>query len=152
MVQALVVLVVAASPVLELRGAIPLALFQYGFDPFSAYCLSVLGNVLPVPLLLLGLEKLLAFAAGVPWLQPAVDWWIQRTRHAHSKAFERWGAVALVLFVAVPLPATGAWSGCLGAVLFGVPFRIALPLIALGVLIAGALVTLLSVGALSLAG
>lgn len=150
MINALVVLAVAASPVLELRGAIPLALFQYGFDPFSAYGLAVLGNVLPVPALLLGLGKLLAFAGGVSWLHPAVDWWVQRTRRAHSKPFERWGAVALVLFVAVPLPATGAWTGCLGAALFGVPFRAALPLIALGVLIAGALVTLISLGVLSL--
>lgn len=152
LIHALIVMAVAASPVLELRAAIPLAVLQYGFDPLLAYGLAVLGNLLPVPVLLLGLEKLLTLAGRTAWLRPAAAWWIRRTHRAHSKAYERWGALALVLFVAVPLPATGAWTGALGAVLLGVPLRHALPLIALGVLLAGGIVLLLSLGLLSLEG
>ncbi len=140
--QLALVLAVAALPVSELRGAIPLALLRFEFDPWLAYGAGVLGNLLPVPFLLLGLERLIAWAPRVPLLRDGVRWWTARTRRKHSKAFERFGALALVLFVAVPLPVTGAWTGSLAAVLFGVPLRWSALLIALGVLLAGVVVSL----------
>jgi len=147
--EAFSVLVVAAAPVVELRGAIPLALFQYQFDPLSAFGLAVIGNLLPVAPLLLGLSTLMRLAQRLPMLARGLDWWAQRTQRHHIDSFERLGAVALILFVAIPLPATGAWTGCLAAVLFRVPFRVAFPLIALGVVLAGILITLGSLGVLS---
>jgi len=147
-IEALSVLLVAAAPIVELRGAIPLALFHYQFDPLQAFGLAVIGNLLPVPPLLLGLGTLLRLAQRLPILERGLRWWTQRTQRHHASAFDRLGALALILFVAIPLPATGAWTGCLAAVLFGVPFRVAFPLIALGVLLAGILITLGSLGLL----
>lgn len=143
------VLLVAAAPLIELRGAIPLALFQYQFDPLPAFGLAVIGNLLPVAPLLLGLNALMRFAHRFPILAQGLAWWAKRTQRRQASSFERLGAVALVLFVAIPLPATGAWSGCLAAVLFGVPFWVAFPLIALGIVLAGILITLGSLGLLT---
>ena len=70
----------------------------------------------------------------------------ERTRKKHNGKFEKWGALALITFVAIPLPVTGGWSGALAAFVFGIPFKKALPLIFLGVIIAGAIVTGLSLG------
>lgn len=146
--DALIVVAVAAAPVVELRGAIPLALFHYGFDAVWALALAGIGNLLPVPALLWGLPRLLELARRVPGLQGPLGWWERRTRRRHGASFARWGALALVLFVALPLPGTGAWTGSLAAVLFGVSLRPALGLIALGVTLAGGLVTLGSLGLL----
>jgi len=148
--HALLVMALAATPVSELRGAIPLALFQFKFEPWSALGLAVVGNLLPVPFLLLGLGKARLLAQRVPSLQRILTWWMDRTTRQHAGKFERFGAVVLVAFVAIPFPATGAWTASLAAVLFGVPFRQAFGLIALGVVVAGGVVTLASLGVLSL--
>ncbi|MBU2617583.1 MAG: small multi-drug export protein, partial [Euryarchaeota archaeon] len=76
------------------------------------------------------------------------DWLFTRTHRKHNERFEKYGAIALSLFVAVPLPVTGAWTGCAAAFVFGIKFRHALPAILLGVLIAGVVVTLTCLGVL----
>lgn len=146
----LVVLVVAALPISELRGAIPIAIGVYGFDPVSAYLLGVLGNLVPVPILLKLLEPMTALLRRSPVLDRFVSWLFARTRKRYSAIVERLGVIALVLFVAVPFPATGAWTGALIAHVFGIPFKYAFPLIALGVCIAGVLVTLTTLGVMTL--
>jgi len=141
---------VAALPISELRGAIPLALVQYQMPPAWAYGLSVTGNLIPVALLL---PVLAVFVQGLSRFEiftKLFEWLFARTRRRFSAHYARWGAIALVIFVAVPLPMTGAWTGCLMAYLFGIPFRYALPLIGLGVMIAGLLVTLSTLGILRL--
>lgn len=148
--QVLWVLFVAALPVSELRGAIPLAILSFQFDPLTAYILSVLGNLLPIPFLLTLLAPVTNLLCRVSFLDRLISWLFARTRRKHGTLVERFGALALVLFVAIPLPATGAWTGALVAHLFGIPFRYALPLITLGVLIAGVLVTLATLGVLKL--
>lgn len=150
MSEILTVLFIAALPISELRGAIPVAIGVYGFDPVTAYLLGVLGNLLPVPILLKFLEPMMALLRRSAILEGFVHWLFARTRRRHGALMERLGAVALVLFVAVPLPATGAWTGALMAHLFGIPFRYALLLIALGVCIAGVIVTLATLGVITL--
>lgn len=149
-IEVLTIVGLAALPVSELRGAIPLALFQFQFDPWLSFGLAVLGNMLPVPLLLLGLNRLIAFCQRFPFPKKMLAGWMVRTQRKHSKNFKRFGAVALILFVAIPFPATGAWTGSLAAVLFGIPFRFSLPLIGVGVLIAGVIVTFTGLGILAL--
>ncbi len=144
------VLAIAALPISELRGAIPVALGVYGFDPVTAYLLGVMGNLLPVPILLKLLEPLTALLRRSAIGDRLVSWLFARTRARHSAMIERLGAMALVLFVAVPFPATGAWTGALVAHLFGIPFKYAFPLIAVGVSIAGVLVTLATLGVITL--
>ena len=148
--EILTVLFLAALPGLELRGAIPVAIGVYGFDPVTAYIVGVLGNLLPVPILLKLLGPVTALVRRFSVLDRLMDWLFAHTRTRHRARIARVGAGALVLFVAVPLPATGAWTGALIAHVFGIPFRYAFPLIALGVGIAGIVVTLATMGVIRL--
>jgi uncharacterized membrane protein len=140
----------SAAPISELRGGLPLAL-SLGMHPAAAYSLAVAGNLLPVPFLLWGLSRLLALLPRLPerWRGP-VERYLAWQKRRHLRRFARLGDVALVLVVAVPLPATGAWTGALLAALLGIPPRRALPLITLGVLLAGGIVLAASLGLLSL--
>lgn len=133
----------------ELRGAIPLAMVHYGISPLSAYLLGVAGNLLPVLPLLLLLERVLRELLRIrqPWVQRPLRGWMRITQERFRSGIERYGPWALVGIVAIPLPMTGAWTGCAVAVLFGIPLRKAFGPIVLGVLLAGLIVTLSTVGA-----
>ena len=74
------------------------------------------------------------------------NWLFRRTYHRHNAMYERYGTIALALFVAIPLPVTGAWTGCAAAFVFGIQFRHALLAILAGVLIAGTIVTTITLG------
>jgi len=145
----LVVVAIAALPISELRGAIPLALKLYGMSPLESYVLAVLGNLLPVPVLLLFLGRTERYLRRFAVFDRFFTWLFSRTRRRTRARVEKYGALALVLFVAVPLPVTGAWTGVAAAYVFGIEFRYAFPAISLGVLIAGVVVTLASLGAVS---
>ena len=142
------VILVASMPISELRGAIPVAI-MYGFDPLTAYILSVIGNLIPVVPLLLWLETVSNRLRRYNSWDKFFDWLFTRTHRRHSEYFEKYGTVALLLFVAIPLPVTGAWTGCAAAFVFGIKFRHAFPAVLLGVLAAGVIVTLTSIGALA---
>ncbi len=142
----LIVFVAAMLPFSELRGAIPLAIGQYGISPVEAYFLGVLGNLVPVIFLLhfLGpIEQRLRF---IKVFDRFFDFLFHRTRKKHSERMDKYGALGLVTFVAIPLPVTGAWTGVAAAYVFNIKNRYAFPAIALGVLIAGIIVTLLTQG------
>ncbi|HIH36954.1 MAG TPA: small multi-drug export protein [Methanocellales archaeon] len=141
------VIVVAAMPISELRGAIPVAIL-HGFDPLTAYMLAVIGNLIPVVPLLLWLEPVSNYLRRYKNWDRFFNWLFTRTRSRHSEYFEKYGAIALSLFVAIPLPVTGAWTGCAAAFVFGIKFSHALPAIFFGVLIAGVIVTLTTLGIL----
>ncbi|NOZ58146.1 MAG: small multi-drug export protein [Euryarchaeota archaeon] len=148
----LVVVAVAAMPVSELRGAIPLALKVYGMSPLKSYVLAVAGNLLPVPVLLLFLGRVENYLRRFRLFDSFFSWLFSRTRRRTGDKVEKYGALGLVPFVALPLPVTGAWTGVAAAYIFGIKFRYAFPAIALGVLIAGVVVTLASLGVLNVAG
>jgi|Deesub1362A_J573_1020465.scaffolds.fasta_scaffold04583_2 uncharacterized membrane protein len=149
----LVVIVIAALPVSELRGAIPMALKIYGMSPWKSYILAVFGNLLPVPVLLLFLGRVESYLRSrFSIFDSFFSWLFSRTRRRTKDKVEKYGALGLVPFVALPLPVTGAWTGVAAAYVFGIRFRYAFPAIALGVVIAGVIVTLASLGALSIAG
>ena len=149
----LVVIAIAALPVSELRGAIPMALKVYGMSPWKSYILAVFGNLLPVPVLLLFLGRVESYLRSrFSVFDSFFSWLFSRTRRKTRDKVARYGALGLVPFVAIPLPVTGAWTGVAAAYIFGIKFRYAFPAIALGVLIAGIIVTLASIGALSIAG
>ncbi|MFQ5796496.1 MAG: COG2426 family protein [Candidatus Bipolaricaulia bacterium] len=148
--DALAVILVSALPISELRGGIPLAIVHYDMTPISAYLLGITGNLIPVVLLLCYLERTAAWLSRSPAFDRFLHWLFSYTRRRHQMKVARWGALALVVLVAIPLPATGAWTGSLVAFVFGVEFRYAFPLITLGVLIAGGIVTLSSVGILAI--
>jgi len=139
-----VILIVSALPISELRGGIPLAL-SFGFSYTKAFWLAVLGNsVIIIPILLL-LESASKFLMRWNIFNRYFNWLFARTRK-HSDKVEKYGAIGLILFVGIPLPMTGAWTGCIAAYLFGIKFRHALPSILMGVLLAGVIVLLTCMG------
>lgn len=146
----LATILISCVPVAELRGAIPIALLQYQMHPAEAYLLAVIGNMIPVIPLLLYLEPVSNYLRRFRFWNKFFDWLFTRTHHNHSATFEKYGTLGLAIFVAIPLPATGAWSGCAAAFVFGIGFRHALMAITAGVLIAGVVVTIVTLGGISL--
>ena len=148
----LVTIFVAMLPIAELRGALPIAITIFKMEPLKAYGLSVLGNMVPViPILLIldPLSKWLSRRSSI--FKRFFDWLFERTRR-RGGAVEKYEALGLVLFVAIPLPITGAWTGCIASLIFGIRFRYALPAISAGILIAGIVVGLASLGLINLWG
>ena len=144
--QELIIFLVAASPVVELRGAIPLALLVYELPLWQAFLLAVAGNMVPVLLLpILGVVSY-ELSRRFSLFERYFTWLFERTRRKHEKKFERFYDFALVVFVAIPLPFTGAWTAMVAAFVFGIPFRRAFPLIFFGVIIAGVVVSVLTLG------
>ena len=139
----LVVLFVAALPVLELRGALPLAINVFELPWYYALTLAVIGNLLPVPFILLFLEAITRALSRIAFFNRVLGWLFERTRR-RGRIVERYKRIGLVLFVAIPLPVTGAWTGSLAAVLFGLKLKTAFLSILVGVFIAGIIVTCLS--------
>jgi len=136
----LITLLTAATPVSELRGAIPLGL-GLGLSPLAAYLFAVLGNSLIVlPLLLFLRHGSRWLMARSPWAKRILEKVFERTRRRHGARFEAASFVALAVFVAVPLPLTGAWTACIGAFLFNIPLWKAMSAIVLGVVVAGLVV------------
>jgi len=138
------VLVVSAMPLSELRGGIPLALYL-GFSPLESYILGVVGNLIPVPFILLLLDKIKNIK--IKFISKA---YLEITKRVEKKRelIERYGYVGLTLFVAVPLPVTGAWTGSLLAFLLGLNKLKSFLAISVGVSLAGIIVTLTSLGVL----
>ncbi len=143
----IIVMLIGMTPIGELRAAIPLALTVYKMSVIKAFFWSVLGNIIPVFFLVFFLEKIANFAYYHSRLaHKFLSWLFKRTRKKHSYKFEVFEEVALILFVAIPLPMTGAWSGALAAFVFGIPPKKSIPLIFLGIIIAGIIVTILTKG------
>lgn len=144
------VLLLAAMPIIELRGAIPVAI-SLGMTPFHAFILSFVGSILPVPFLLLGIRPVFKMMSRGRVSKQWVEWLSKRglRRSDRVKKYGFWG---LILFVGIPLPGTGVWTGTLMAALLDIRFKVAFPAIFIGNLIAGILISLLSHGAFGLLG
>ncbi len=136
----LAVLAIAASPISELRGAIPIAVFGFHFPWYYAYIFSIIGNLLPVPFLLYFLNTIIRTLSKIDILDRILSRLSENARK-RGRIIEKYERVGLILFVAIPLPVTGAWTGCLAAVLLGLRFKYALISISIGILIAGIIVT-----------
>lgn len=142
----LVTVLAAALPISEVRGAIPLAIGVYGYDPAQAYLLSVFGNLLPIIPLLLFLGPVSDFLRRCTLGDRFFAWLFLRTRRKYIQDHENFGLTALAIYVAIPLPMTGAWTGCAIAFLLGFRFWPAFAAIASGVFLAGIIVTATVVG------
>lgn len=147
MEEYLKLLITAMMPIGELRVAIPLGLTTFNLGVVQTYIISVIGNMIPILFIVFLLEPVSIFLSKhIKFFRWFFNYLFERTRRKHSKKFETLEEVALVTFVAIPLPVTGAWSGALAAFVFGIPPKKSLPLIFLGVLIAGVIVTLITEG------
>jgi uncharacterized membrane protein len=135
------VLAMAMLPIIELRGAIPFAISIQGMSYPQAYLVAVLGNAIPVLPLLLLLGPVERWLSRWGLGRRFFDWLFARTRR-RGKLIERFKVWGLILFVGIPLPVTGAWTGVAAAYIFGVPVRRAFPAILLGICLAGIVVSI----------
>ena len=139
---------IAMVPVLELRGAIPAGIAA-GLPPAAAAAAAILGNLVPIPFLILLLRRIFGWLRKSSWVGPKIDW-LERRAHLKGRMVRKYRLPGLIILVAIPLPGTGAWTGALVAALLDIRMRHALPAIFLGVVIAGAIVTTLTYGVVQL--
>ena len=144
-------LVLAMAPVSELRGAIPYGL-AHDIPLGLLLPLCVAANLLPVPLIVLFLRKILAWMQRLGGKPKALADWLIARGFKKTMMVKKYETLGLFLLVAIPLPGTGAWTGALVAALMGLRMKFALPAIAGGVAAAGVLVTLVCRGVLHIAG
>lgn len=135
---------ISMVPIIELRGAIPVGV-ALGLHILPNYLLSVLGNILPVPFILLFIRRILAWMKTTK-LFTKIAVWLEVKADKHADKVTRYATFGLFLFVAVPLPGTGAWTGALIAALLNMRMKYALPSILAGVMTAGLIMSLASYG------
>jgi len=133
-------------PIIELRGAIPLGA-GLGLPWYINYIVCVIGNFLPVPFILLFIRAILNWMKKVPKLDKIAIWLEDRAAKKSDKV-NKYATLGLLVFVALPLPGTGAWTGSLVAALMEMRLKHSLLSVFCGVLIAGVIVTLIAYGAL----
>ena len=144
----LIVFLISMVPLIELRGAIPYAV---GFDlPLvPSYIVAVIGNMLPVPFIFLFGRKILEWGKDLKYVGGFFRWCLEKGEKAGAKLESKAGRglyVALLLFVGIPLPGTGAWSGTLAASLLNMDFRRSVIYVMLGVVLAGVIMLAASLG------
>jgi uncharacterized membrane protein len=133
-------------PITELRATIPLAIIKFEMAPWLAFFYAVTGNTLMGSLVFLLVKPTVERAIGkIEFLHKIWQKYIDRIFLKNEKKFEKWGSLALVTFIAIPLPMTGAFTGAVAASIFQIPFKKTLPLIFTGCLISGMIMTVASV-------
>lgn len=142
-------LLVSMLPVVELRGGIPFGVAA-GLPVWAAYLAAVIGNLLPVPFIVVYIQRIFMFMRqNMPRLNSVVDR-MEEKAHLKSASVLKYQYLGLAIFVAIPLPGTGAWTGALVAAFLDMRLKKALPSIAGGVLSAGLIISILSYGVKSL--
>ena len=131
-------------PWFESRYVMPLAILSFGWEWWQAFPLAVVGNMLPVPFILLFFKFVEKFLRNYKFWIKIMDWLFARTRKRADSRIRKYEYIGLILFVAIPLPFTGAWTGSLIAYLFDLKFSKSLVTIFLGVIIAACVMTLLA--------
>ena len=143
----LITFIVGMVPIFELRGAIPLAITFFKLSTISAVFWAVAGNISIMLMLAFLLEWGIEFIIKhFSWGKKFFDWLFERTRKKSYKYIEKYGDWGLYFLVAIPLPMTGGWTGVLAALLFDIKRKKSLPIITAGIMTAGIIVTLLTVG------
>jgi len=129
-------------PITELRATIPLAIVEFGLAPWIALVYAVAGNTLMGALVVLIVKPIVDITVKkITFLHNFWQKYINRITVKNKAKFEKWGALALITFIAIPLPMTGAFTGAVAASIFQVPFKKAVPVIFTGCVIAGIIVT-----------
>ena len=146
---------VSMVPLLELRGAIPIALGM-GLHPVASYIICVLGNILPVPFIYFFARKFLTWGTNQRYIGKICGFFLNKGERAGQKLVAKTGRyglfMALLLFVGIPLPGTGAWTGALAASFLNMGFKSTVLAVSLGVILAGVIMAVASTGVFSLIG
>lgn len=137
---------ISMVPILELRGAIPIGV-AHGLNIWTAIVVSILGNLVPVPFIIIFIKKIFAWLRNKSrWLNDLVTR-MEKRAEKKSEAVQKYAFWGLFILVAIPLPGTGAWTGALVAAMLELPMKRAFPSIALGVVGAGVIVAFVTYGA-----
>lgn len=148
----LLVLLVSMVPLIELRGAIPIAIgMDIGLPEWLVLVIALIGNIIPVPIIYLFAQKVLKWGekCRIKWFKKFCVFCLEKGQKAGNKLLKKGGAgvyVALFLFVAIPIPGTGAWTGTLAASILNLDFKKTMIAIIAGVLAAGIIMLLVSLG------
>lgn len=147
---------ISMVPIIELRGAMVYAVVSAGLPEIPALIVCVIGNMLPVPIIYFFARKVLLWGADKKYIGKFFRFCLEKGEHAGQKLVAKAGRgglfVALMLFVGIPLPGTGAWTGTLGASFLKMGIRSTTLAVSLGVIIAGVIMTVLSLLGLHLFG
>lgn len=143
----IITFVISLLPILELRGGL-LAAGALDLNPIVAYIISIIGNILPIPFILLFLTPIFDWMKKTKALKKIVQK-LEKKAEKHKGKFEKGEFIALMLFVGIPLPGTGAWTGALVASVLGMNKKKAFIAIFLGVIIASIIMMILSYGLLN---
>ena len=144
----ILVFLVSMVPIAELRVAVPMAL-NMGLPMIPAYIVCALGNMLPVPFIYLFARKVLVWGAHKKYIGKFFSWCLEKGKKGGQKLQEKAGKglfIALLLFVGIPLPGTGAWTGTLAASILDMDFKSSVMAVMLGVLLAGIIMGIASMG------
>ncbi len=139
-------MVLAMVPVMELRGAIPIGVAA-GLDVREAMLASIVGNMIPVPFIILFVRKVFAWMRTKSRRLDNLVGRFERKAAKHSAVVEKYEWLGLVILVAIPLPGTGAWTGALVAAMLDMRLKRAFPAVLIGVIIAGFIVSYITYGA-----
>ena len=140
----LYIILISMVPIIELRGALPVGIAM-GLEWYYVFIACVIGNMIPVPFILLFIRKILRWMKTVPKLHSVAEK-IEAKGEKNKHRVLQYAFFGLVLFVGIPVPGTGAWTGALIAAMLDMRMKNALPAIFLGVLLAGTIMTLASLG------
>ncbi len=139
----LVVFIISLCPILECRLGMFTAIVLLQMNPFVGFIISFLGNILPIPFILLLINWIFDLLKKVPGIKKVVFWLEDKTLKKRDK-IDKYGIWGLLIFVAIPLPGTGGWTGALLASLLHLDKKKSFGIISLGVFIAGLIMTILS--------
>ena len=140
---------VSMIPVVELRGGLPFGVAA-GLPVWAAFIAAVIGNLIPVPFIIVYIRRIFQWMRRrIPRLNSLIDR-LERKAHLKGRRVNKYKYLGLAIFVAIPLPGTGAWTGSLAAAFLDMPLRKAIPSVVAGVLIAGMAISILSYGVVSL--
>lgn len=141
--------IISMLPVVELRGGIPYGV-GFGLSPLTAMLTAMIGNLLPIPFILLLLDKIMEFCKNQKGILGKFANFLEQKAYKNKETIDKYKALGLIILVAIPLPGTGAWTGALVATVLRMDRKKAFPCICAGVLIAGIAVTVLSYGVKSI--
>lgn len=137
---------IAMIPISELRAAVPIGIKVYHLSIRSAYFWSVLGNLVPMILILLILQPIADFLSrNFKIFHKFFEWLFEHTRRRGEKKFEKWGEFAVFILTATPIPLLGGWTGPLAAFVFNIKLKKSIPLVILGCMAAGVIVTIFTI-------
>ncbi|MBD3311644.1 MAG: ligand-binding protein SH3 [Candidatus Magasanikbacteria bacterium] len=140
----LAVFFLSMIPITELRAAIPIGIEVYKLPVFTTWILAILGDIIPAIFILLLVPVLHDWVVKRRFLGPVLTKYLKRAEKTFSGKYEKYGLIAFVIFVAIPLPVTGSWTASFASFIFNIPFKKAFPPIFLGVCLAATFVTLIT--------